>query len=218
MRVDLFYLTLPNDKNYRDDIFTDENVNYFNKVNGVLYNLHLKDNGEYTTYLYAFTNNKDIADRYEDSHDMRIFTRIHKKISKKEWDSFKKEYMNALIVEYDLSRDSDNLLDDLLKTRLLCTKNEIYEITDSLRIYVDEQIVDICSIDYHIFNNKYFECLDLLFYCTLFGINNSIYSDEVSYGLSYGVTAEGFNKGAMSYGYNLGVIYIKLFSLLLRKD
>lgn len=212
MIVSLFYLSLPENLS---DIFSDEMVEDFSHIKGTLNMITTKrydSNTNKWIYLYGFTDNREYADLFESIHDEKLFFRRDKKMTKDEYKEFRSENITSEIrkFNYDEVKEEDNKF-------IICTHGEEYEISDTFRMWMENMIMESTFIPYSQFKNKYIECLDKLMYCTFNQVNGDD-PDLANDNMSYGCTVEGYVSGkSVLYSPNTIGIYIKLFSLLLRK-
>ncbi len=205
--VYIFYLKLPEEA-YNPHVKNEEYVNY-KHVNGSLSIIPFKNNDDNTrTYLYAFTDDKNFSKLYEDTHDMNMFTKCKEKMSKRQYKTFYKNNMSSYLIKYELDEHKD--------ISIICPRHEKYEIDDSLPMFADTVIGELCTFDYENLKSKYIEILDRSFYCTFNKLYNSNYSDQASYNLSYNTTYEGYNKAPVNFNYNKLNLYTEAFSVLLK--
>lgn len=217
MKVHLFYLSLPDNlRNYYPDYMVDD----FNHVKDILYDLSRfeNDNSDRSYYLYAITDDNELADMFEQFHDMNIFTRITKKMSKDEYEMLLDSNKNSKLKRHNLNHDINTNSKYIKKFDIICTNAEIKCIEETFSEYLDNIIYDCTLIEYSQFKDKYIKALDILLYCTYNKINTTDEDDFYGYQLSFGCTAESYVSGQVFKYPNKISLYLKLFKLLLWKD
>lgn len=219
MKVYLFYLTLPEEREKLYDMFEENIVDNFLEVFPSLSLLTKRFNNENNnwTYLYALTNNSMYANIFEETHDMKLFKKIVKNIEKEEYEQLRKE---NILSELDWRKcyDEEYSIKEKTKIDIIAPKVEFYEIHDTISYFITNMIFENTIMEYSQFKDEYIKALDFLMYCT----ENKIHSEDAEfyqYNYSYGCTAEGYvlpNKHASIRPHYIKV-YTKLYSLLLRK-
>jgi hypothetical protein len=201
-----------------ESFFDEKIISDFNQVKGILTSLE-KRFSEKTgnwMYIYGLTNRKELADIFESFHDMKLFTRVEKKVTKEEYELLRKENIDAVLdwrnidEEYVKSKNSEDSL-------IVCNKIEYCDFQESFQIYLDDILMETSVEHYDCFNDEFIEALDKLFYCTENRINGCD-ADYYRYNLSFGCTAEGYISSRASIIPNYLSLYTKLYALLLRKD
>lgn len=171
--------------------------------------------------LYAITDDKYKAKEFEKFHDMSLFRKIVHKMSKQEYEDYKKSDLSKdythdrLELEYYPSGGYDNV-------SILLTSEEYNAIQDSVMSEIENMMYEYCNTNYHIFKDKYIEALDVLLYCTHHVSMYSVDEDEVSsvgeafYG--YGITVENAGGRQLTTDLNVIAAYADFFRLILRKE
>lgn len=218
MKVSFFYLKLSSNPEMNDNYYTGDGeycpiidmIEYVNKE----YGFHDTD-----IYLYGFTEDKILADIFEQLHDPNIIIRVDKKISKSEFNTLISESSDLRISQYStVSLSSSYKFDNKVKEYIVATELEISCIEDEFTSSVDEDIMEITCVPYEQFKSKYIHALDVILYCTY----NKMYSsdsddsDQYSYNFSYGCTAEGLR--GIRTRVNMLNLYVLLFKPILRKE
>ena len=218
MKVYVFYLTLPEDINELRSIYHEEEVDYFMEIKSMLFKVPMifdEESGE-TYYRYAFTNNKDYADIYEETHNMKLFKRSERKMTKKEYESFRKDNLDQEIILRDIDGFDALYFDDRERDKepILIVRHEMYEISDTLDMILRRDLSTNSIYPYTIFKEKYIEGLDKLFYCNNFMME--LDTDYTSYQESYYATVEGYGRN-IRLKPNILAMYMRVFGLLLNK-
>ena len=216
MKVYIYYLKLP-DNLY--DIYDKIMVDCYSIVKSSILLLPKIYNNETSTwiYQYAYTSNKNLANDWESIHDMSMFTKITKKLTRKQYEEFVMENPKGVIVKYIYTGPEIETNDKYI----ICARHEEYEINETFQLHVNEELLDVCQQPYSAFDTKFIKALDILgytYYHTLF----LGYEDDLDYmfnNMSYGCSREGYVKGkGLDYSTNILGLYVKLYKLLLRKD
>ena len=208
-KVYIFYLNLPDDLH---EEFDNEEVDRFYEVKDFLMRLtkYYNESLGRWYYLYAFTTNKKYANRFEDVHNMKIFTKKVVKLNDEDYKDFKKENITCKLQPY-----SYNVCDE--KTKLICTKNEIISFEDDFPLIIDSEIAQCTESSYEAFKKPYRKHLDMLLYCLYHKTNEDDADDFYSYQYSYGITPENSTNSKVSLSPDVLSMYIRHFGILLKK-
>ena len=170
---------------------------------------YMKMNSGIYYYLYAITNNKELAKEFELTHNMDIFIRTINYINDAEYSKLENDYSACFIEKYsfkDKNNKSLNLITTEMETSIL------YNIEDGVETMLSQTAGEF---SYEGFKDKYIEALDYLLYCT-YNKMNSEENDYFSYNWGFGITAEGYVKNQVRYDVNIFDIYYNIFSHLLK--
>lgn len=216
LKVTFFYLILPPNPEEIDDYYSDEGF-FCPIIDDIINNDHwISDK---SNYLYAYTDDKNIADIFEELHDPSMFIRIDKKISKEDYENLLKAISDLRIVQYNIRTfEYKHRFDKKFKEFLIATELEIKCVDDEFYSWIEEEIMSLTDIPYKQFKEKYIYALDGLLYCLFYTIYNvsSDDADVSSYDFSYGYTPEGHS--GIRYMSDIISMYISLFRPLLRKN
>lgn len=210
LKVYIYYLIDPDE---RSDHFSKEDLNRFSTMLKSLKDSHFFKKSGYQLvingiprYLYAFTNDKTIAEDFEFLHNMELFNKIERKMEGNEYASFRKEMEHAYLEYEDL--------DDRKSGSIPLTKLE----NSVLNSFFDEVEVHLSSyadFDYGAFKEEYIRALDYLLYTYHYQMNGPDY-DMCDYNFSYGQTPEGNGDYSLSYIFNKITSYYGIFKILLK--
>ena len=221
MKVWLFYLSLPE---YMPDYDRDD-IDIFSSMSQKILKtlVYNKDTGRYTG-LYAYTNDKALAEMFEDMHDMNLFVKIKDNMSRSAYDELKNACAGS-----DGYKDYESLelewVDDFMesgyteKISFPLTGMESTLIDDEGCNAVEEDLMTFSYVNYECLKPKYIKALDTLIYCLMHKVNHGD-DEEIEYvndTWSYGVSPEGMISGG-SYYINRFNLYRKLYRLILRKE
>lgn len=212
MKVWLFYITLPEDMSK----YSAPEVDMFSSVSQVIIS-KLEQNVSTNRYstLYAYTNDKEKADMFEEIHDMTLFVKIKHKMSDAEYDLLAKGYESYHKLE--LEWETHPMDKGYVQYPLTTFENTI--LSDVGVEDIEEFIGSVCNINYEIFKPKYIKALDMLLYTynhkMLCGDDEEM--EYLSNLWSYGMSPEGNIKQG-SESYNMLNLYRKYFALILRKE
>lgn len=222
----VFYLTLP-DKAIISNFYDQDMVTDFLHVS-YLEGLE-KQYDEVTnrwTYLYAWTIDKDYARSFVDTHDMKMFTCVKRKVDSGDLDVMKRAYGESVLVKYPYmdiissrfgknSKDIDETkLEDM---HIIIPKFETTDLEFVAESWLQDTTMDRLTDTpvYDIFKHKYLKVLDLLGYTTTI---ERITDPEAAYDReSYGVSPLGY-ASQVFWKPDILSIYCKLFRLILTKD
>ena len=210
-KVYIYYLNLPDDLRTE---FPKKEVDAFYEVKDFLLRLtkHYNEECDRWYYLYAFTTDKECAKIFEDTHNMKIFTRKVIKFDKEDYADFKRENITTKLQMYNYDQYDRN-------AKLLCTKDEIMSMDEDFGLIIDSDIMNCVKIPYEIFKPEYIRALDLILYCLYNKLNEDDMDIEDFYSTqwSYGVTPENSSKNQLSSRLDNLSLYIKYFGILLKK-
>jgi len=184
--------------------------------------VHFKTDTDVTRVLYAITNNKDDAKKFEATHDMSKFTKIKDHMTAEEWEECAETdaYKLAILVPYYIHVRNKKLISKVPPV------NEILMTGLEANVMDDEEescdlafTAEMCLPPYQCINPEYIPALDALLYCTAWAINSGSedIEDKASYDWSYKCTYEGFAKKQLSVALNVFEIYIDYFEYILLK-
>ncbi|MDE7088691.1 MAG: hypothetical protein K2O54_01080, partial [Prevotella sp.] len=160
-----------------------------------------------TYHIYAYTDDKDLSKKFEKDHDMRLFIKRKKKMTKPEYNKFRQDTSYA---ELEFGKVDD-------KHELLMPKHELDQISD-FDWRIRAELSELAHFPYQIFKPKYIKALDLLLYCTIYQCSWGKDPDYYVYNYDgYGVTAEGYGN-RISDSVDKLLAYYYEFALVLRKD
>lgn len=216
MKVFIYYLTIPE---VPEGKITQEMIDKFSLVTQQ-FNLHYIKNVSGASvmcngverYLYAFTNNDKIAMDFEYIHDMTIFTKIVRKMSKDEFHLFKQTMGWA-----ELSYISIDIPNSDKYGKLLLTVFEYEIISDpETEMDVEMQLTDYSKLGYEFLDKKYVLALDILLY-TLFYHLSGPESEFYLYNWGFGCTPEGAPSNTVSWNVNYQNMFLDIFGMILKK-
>lgn len=168
---------------------------------------YYKMNNGSTIHLYAYTDDKKYAKRFESDRDMRLFIKRSKKITNREYMQFESDTKYAKLSIYEIDGEH----------KVLLPQHEIDQIED-FKWRMDIELSELAVYPYQIFTDEYVKALDIILYCTyhqwFWGKDPDYYDYNYS---GYGITAEGYGNGVYNHIDDLAV-YCYIYSLVLRKD
>lgn len=207
MKVYIYYLSFSSKLKYQDDDELSES--YYNLKNTIIgLTKYYNEPNDTWYYLYAFTNNKEIAEIFEATHDMTLFIKSKKKMDESEYREFRHNNILSELIKFEIEKGKN----------IICTKNESNDIDECVDNIVTNKINDSVETAYSPLKNEYIEALDKLLYCSFHTINwgDGCESDTASYNLGYGCSAEGYLTRT-GYNYKLLNGYISNYKLILKK-
>ena len=191
----------------------------YKNMDGNVYLPDLKYNKENETWagFYGFTKDKKILKEFIEIHNKKYFTSKKKKITKDEYYNFKKNHIGYFIT----------------LNKYKAGKKKVYKLatTNDEHIHASENCEDIIlnklegaylkvayfpHFDYRIFEEKYRDLLEKIYYGTLFDILSSDESkqDLADYNRSFGMTSDGNYK--LYYEYNTFNVFITIYNSILQ--
>lgn len=215
IKVYVYYLILPKKEILYDHFDEDEIDTFFDFVSGTLQGLKYNEMEKSTAYLYGFTKDENLASIFKSIHDENLFIEKIKKMTPDEYEKFERDNLASKIINYPL----ENIMNDTEKEHmsLVCIKNEVEEIEYSLEVLYCQLVEEVSILPYKDFKEEYIIPLDMINFTEL---SKSLYyneADEVYYNMSFCVSPENYFKD-ISTKIDYMNLYVKAFSLLLRKD
>lgn len=115
--------------------------------------------------LYAFTNNRDIADEFKNNRDMSNFSELIKNVSKNEYEISARENSKMLLNYRKMYTKNQETLGSLL-CEVVCTQEEYDLVVDVLGMEnsFTDMLYDITSLTSSMIKDKYKYYLTILLY------------------------------------------------------
>lgn len=116
-----------------------------------------------TNELYAYTDDKNLANGFESQRDMNKFIKVKKKISRSLVNDLARDYDGEYLLEGGM-RVYDSVTKETSECKLVVTKIEWITVSSTGFSFVNEEIYRYCWLSPHVFNDEIFNALKVVGY------------------------------------------------------
>lgn len=122
-----------------------------------------------TNEIYAYTDNKNLADGFEKQRDMNKFIKIKKKISRSLVNDLAKDYNGEYLLDKYL-RSYDHDTKEVNDCNIIMTNIEWITVSSIGFSFVNEDIYKYCWLSPYVFNDDVFNALKYIGYNDLHNV------------------------------------------------